>query len=262
MVEVTNEARTTQLRQPRLAEMVADVLRRRILNGQLADGSMLPKQEELIDEFGVSKPSMREALRILETEGLITVQRGNVGGAIVHAPQTSNAAYMLGLVLQSRKVPLYDVGAAIKHIEPVCAALCAEREDRMTTVVPRLRELHESALNCPIDDEVQMTKIARSFHEELVAGCGNETMIQLVGALETLWTAHEQEWAQSVSASGDFPDGDARSNSLQRHEEILDLIIAGDAVAVSRAAHDHLGGSIFYAVSGDGAMGINADALR
>jgi GntR family transcriptional repressor for pyruvate dehydrogenase complex len=100
-----------QLRQPRLAEMVADVLRRRILAGQLADGSMLPKQEELIDEFGVSKPSMREALRILETEGLITVQRGNVGGAIVHAPQASNAAYMLGLVLQSRSVSLYDVGA-------------------------------------------------------------------------------------------------------------------------------------------------------
>ncbi len=251
-----------QLRQPRLAEMVADVLRRRILSGQLADGSMLPKQEELIDEFGVSKPSMREALRILETEGLITVQRGNVGGAIVHAPQVSNAAYMLGLVLQARDVTLHDVGAAIKHIEPVCAALCAERDDRMTTVVPRLTELHEAALNCPVDDELKMTQYARLFHEELVAGCGNETMIQLVGALETLWSAHEQEWAQRVSAQGEFPDGDVRSQSLEKHQEILDLIVAGDADSVARAARTHLEGSIFYAVSGGGAMGINAAALR
>lgn len=252
----------TQLRQPRLAEMVADVLRRRILNGQLADGSMLPKQEELIDEFGVSKPSMREALRILETEGLITVQRGNVGGAIVHVPQAANAAYMLSLVLQARNVTLFDVGAALKHIEPVCAALCAEREDRMSTVVPRLQELHALAVACPTDDELRMTQLARQFHEELVAGCGNETMIQLVGALETLWSAHEQEWAQRVSAQGEFPDGDARSRSLDKHNEILDLIIAGESDAVSKAARVHLDSSIFYAVSGDGALGINAAALR
>src|SRR4029079_12199745 len=58
-----------QLRQPRLAELVAAALRSRILSGRLPDGSMLPKQEELIEEFKVSKPSMREALRILETEG-------------------------------------------------------------------------------------------------------------------------------------------------------------------------------------------------
>lgn len=242
--------------------MVADTLRHRILSGQLADGSTLPKQEELIEEFGVSKPSMREAFRILETEGLITVQRGNVGGAIVHAPQASNTAYMLSLVLQSREVSLHDVGAAIKHIEPVCAALCAARDDRMTTVVPRLTELHEAAIACPADDELKMTQYARLFHEELVAGCGNETMIQLVGALETLWSAHQQEWAQRVSAQGEFPDEQVRANSLAKHQEILDLIIAGDADAVERAARHHLEGSIFYAVSGGGAMGINAAALR
>src|SRR6478736_7209435 len=57
----------------RLAEAVADALRNRILNAEYADGAMLPKQEELVDEFGVSLPSVREALRSLETEGLITV---------------------------------------------------------------------------------------------------------------------------------------------------------------------------------------------
>src|SRR5882724_6325161 len=102
-----------RLRQPRLAEMVADGLRERILSGELGDGAMLPKQDDLLAEFRVSPPSIREALRILETEGLITVQRGNVGGAVVHRPQQSKAAYMLGLVLQSRAVPLQDVVTAM-----------------------------------------------------------------------------------------------------------------------------------------------------
>jgi DNA-binding FadR family transcriptional regulator len=256
-----NQPARIQLRQPRLAEMVADVLRKRILSGELADGSLLPKQEELIEGFNVSKPSIREALRILETEGLITVQRGNVGGAVVHVPQTSSAAYMLGLVLQSKRVSLRDVGAAIKHIEPVCAALCAEREDRETAVVPRLRAVHQQAVDCPPDDQLRLTLLTRQFHEELVSLCGNQTMIQLVGALETLWSSHEQEWAQRMTEVGEFPNATVRKNSLKIHDRIISLIDAGDAEGVARVARKHLEGSIFYA-SGDGSMTISADTLR
>ena len=63
-----------------MAEMVADVIRARIVAGTLPDGSMLPKQDQLISEFQVSRPLFREALRILESEGLISVRRGNIGG--------------------------------------------------------------------------------------------------------------------------------------------------------------------------------------
>ncbi len=251
-----------QLRQPRLAEMIADQLRRRILAGTLADGSLLPKQEELIDEFRVSKPSMREALRILETEGLITVQRGNVGGAIVHVPQAANAAYMLGLVLQSRQVTLADVGAALKHIEPVCAALCAERPDRATSVLPALRAVHEAAVACGEDEQLLFTQLARRFHEEIVARCGNETMIQLVGALETIWSTSEQEWAEQATADGQFPGDFVRSRSLSMHEQLLGLIDAGDVDGVSRLAREHLEDSVFYAVSDDAMLNVNASALR
>ena len=101
-----------------------------MVSGALADGSLLPKQEDLLAEFGVSKPSMRSALGILETEGLITVRRGNMGGAVVHSPRADGVAYMLSLVLQTRGVGLGDVGSALKQMEPACAALCAERQDR------------------------------------------------------------------------------------------------------------------------------------
>ena len=65
-------------RPARMAELVADSLRRQIFDGIHDAG--LPKEEELRERFGVAKSSMREALMILGTEGLITVRRGNVGG--------------------------------------------------------------------------------------------------------------------------------------------------------------------------------------
>ena len=88
--------RRAQLRQPRLADMVASVLRERIVNGELADGDLLPKQDELLEEFRISRPSLREALRILESEGLLTVRRGNVGGSVVEAPNAESSAYRTG----------------------------------------------------------------------------------------------------------------------------------------------------------------------
>src|ERR1700719_666636 len=93
--------RGAQLRQPRIADLIASCLRSRIVNGEIADGKLLPKQDELLEEFEVSRPSLREALRILETEGLITVRRGNMGGAVVHRPKPEAAAFMMGLVLQA-----------------------------------------------------------------------------------------------------------------------------------------------------------------
>lgn len=242
--------------------MVADVLRKRIVSGELPDQSMLPKQEELIEEFNVSKPSVREALRILETEGLITVLRGNTGGAIVHVPQSSSAAYMLGLVLQSKHVKLRDIGAALKHIEPLCSAMCAEREDRAEAVVPRLTEIHQRSLALAEgDDVVEFTQSMREFHEEMVALCGNQTMIQLVGALETLWSAHERQWAAQRNSEGTFPRQPVRSTSIKVHERLLRLIEAGKVEAVEKLARQHLAESIFYA-SSDGEMLIDADTLR
>ena len=84
-----------------LAELVANILRQRIIGAELADGEFLPRQEALMEEFHVSRSSIREALRILETEGLVTVKRGKFGGAVVHAPNTHNAAHPLGVILQS-----------------------------------------------------------------------------------------------------------------------------------------------------------------
>lgn len=221
---------TVQFR--RLAEQVADQLRRRILRGELADGSVLPKEDELLLVFPVSKPSLREAMRILEAEGLLRVRRGKLGGAVVRRPTAANVAYTIGLVLGSQEVGLSDVGTALLQVEPACAALCAERSDRQHTVVPALRQLHTEAVDA-VDDLYRATSASRRFHEALVALCGNQTMIMLAGALEMLWSAHETGWSSRVTDHSVVPV-DERLVVLEDHRRVIDAIDLGDA----RRAHD------------------------
>src|ERR1700744_3265704 len=133
-------------RQPRVAEIVASKLRDDILSGRLQEGDVLPSQESLFGEFGVSPPALREAIHLLETDGLISVRRGNVGGAVVHLPTAERTAHMISMVLQARAATPVDVSEALMHLEPVCAGMCAARDDRMTEVVPYLQ--------CEIDFQI------------------------------------------------------------------------------------------------------------
>lgn len=249
-----------QLRQPRLAEMVASILRDRILSGELPDGESLPKQEDLLAEFNVSKPSIREALRILETEGLITVRRGSVGGAVVHAPHADDTAYMFGLVLQSNRVTLADVGVALRNLEPACSALCAERHDR-DVVVHQIQAVHAAGVEA-VGDELGFVREARRFHEVIVSLCGNETMKAIVGALESLWSAKESAWAQSATEAGRYPGPEMRRSGLDAHARILAKIEQGDAEGASRAAYRHLRATQSYALSELGAEPVDATVLR
>jgi DNA-binding FadR family transcriptional regulator len=242
---------------------VADELRARILDGRLPDGASLPKQDELVAEFGVSKPSTREAFRILETEGLITVRRGSIGGSVVHAPRAEAVAYMLSLLLESHSAPLSDVGQALRGVEPLCASMCASRSDRKRTVVPPLRRAHrqlERAIKST--NEADAVPASRAFHETLVATCGNETMIAIAGALEAVWSAHEQAWAAVAVTSGRFPAHHLRQKALDEHEELIHLIEAGEADAAALAARRHLEGAQKYPLDGDLSRRVEANLLR
>ena len=218
--------------------MLASTLRERILSGEIPDGGSLPKHEDLLEEFQVSGPSIREAFRILETEGLITVRRGNVGGAIVHVPQPSTAAYMLGLVLQARGVGLNDVAGALQKIEPLCVVMCALRGDRKRTIVPKLGDINAATLEA-IDDADECLRLSRAFHREIVDHCGNETMIHVVNSLETLWSAQVFEWAQADRVDG-LPSLAVRRAGLEDHEHIVRLIAAGEPEDARNAAERHL----------------------
>lgn len=227
------EGRARRIRQPRVAEIVASKLRDDILSGRLRAGDILPTQESLYQEFGVSPPALREAIHLLETDGLISVRRGNMGGAVVQLPSPERTAHMISMVLQTRAATPADVSGALLHLEPICAGMCAAREDRATEVLPHLQaEIDIQAAY--FDDASQYVRNARRFHEVLVARCGNEPMILLIGSLELIWSTHEsQVWGD------DMHEGTMRA-ALRDHQRLLDAIADGNVARATKLAADHL----------------------
>jgi GntR family transcriptional repressor for pyruvate dehydrogenase complex len=138
------------------------------------------------------------------------------------------------------------VSAALRHIEPVCASLCASRPDRATEVVPQLRAVHEAARAC-IDAPHEFVVVSRQFHEVLVERCGNATLKLMVGTLESVWSAHAREWAEQNVPLG-FPDRDYRQHGFDDHSRQLQLIEAGDAEGVAREARKHLEWAPVYSI--------------
>jgi len=95
---------------------IAAKFRSQIARGELRAGMPLPVENELVARLGVSKAVVREALRILETEGLVEVRRGLGGGPRVRHPSISEAAHAMGVYLQIGDVPVLDVWEARDRI--------------------------------------------------------------------------------------------------------------------------------------------------
>ncbi len=242
--------------QRRIAETVAAELRDHILSD---DNYRLPTQDQLVKDFGVSYPSIREALRILETEGLVTVRRGNVGGAEVHRPDEFSAAYHLGLSLQGARVTLRDLAAGLQMLEPMCAAECARREDRLEVVVPVLEASIESSAQV-VGDGVAFTQTAREFHDLVVSFTPNVTIRYAVSSYVALWSAQEEAWAEALTRRGEYPAEEDANEAVRAHQRILKEIAAGRADEAERLARTHLAATQTLVLERFGDSVVNASA--
>jgi len=168
------ERRVEHARLREKPQRIADELRRLIVSGELSEGDSLGHEPDLIERFGVSRPSLREALRILEAEGLISVVRGMLGGVVVHEPDGRMTARTAALVLQARNVSLADVHEARSLLEPTAARAVASLRSRRSAV-SELRRLIDDQMRVVMDPEAFGRANAR-FHERLVALAGNQTL--------------------------------------------------------------------------------------
>src|SRR3954467_6676478 len=148
-------------------QLIADELRSLIVSGELAEGDSLGHEPDLVERFGVSRPSLREALRILEAEGLISVIRGVRGGVVVHEPDERMTARTAALVLQARNVPLADVFEARGSIEPIAAKTIATMRGRRAAI-KKMRALIAQEEEA-IEDPEAFGVANAAFHERLVS---------------------------------------------------------------------------------------------
>jgi DNA-binding FadR family transcriptional regulator len=204
------------------AELVADHLRYEIVSGNIEHGERLPVERELIETYGVSRPTLREALRILETEGLLEVTRGMKGGAKVLGPSLTVASHAFGMILQARGTRLADVQVARSIIEPPAARMVAEHRSGDDI----------SELQAALDDEraalgtAEFAFAAMRFHEVLIGLSGNETISAFLHVLHDI-----HEGAATMFSRGTLAKGSTRERTIAQHEQLLRHIVDGDGPA-------------------------------
>lgn len=247
---MTSSAAVIPPRVPRMAELIALKLRRRIIGGELHDGDELPREAEMLEEYGVSRPSLREALRILETEGLIRIRRGKVGGAIVQLPTAQSAAYHVGLTLQSQGATLHDLAQARAVLEPACAGFAASRDAKTRKqIVKKLDELIDENETL-LGEDYAFTESALRFHAAVVELSGNVTVSLLTGSLEAVWSSQEKYWAQQATSDGGYPDPKYQGEVIRAHRRVVRAIADGSPEAAIKLMRAHLAKSQPY-VSND-----------
>jgi len=213
-------------------QRIADELRGLIVSGELTDGESLGREPDLVERFGVSRPSLREALRILEAEGLVTVERGVRGGVVAHAPDQRMTARTAALVLRARNVALADVFEARALLEPVAARKIAGMPARARRAVVAelgaLIDAEERAIRAP----EAFAQANTGFHERLVAEAGNQTLSLVIEMLNEVVT----RTVTAVSQAGDVTGSlSVRQRGIKSQRRLLVLLEQG----VGAAAEEH-----------------------
>lgn len=209
---------------PKTGELIARELRKRIVRGELLEGASLPAEAELMAQLGVSRASLREALRILESESLLTVRRGSRGGPVVHRPDSALAAVYFGLILQLDGATLEDVYEARMLIEPPAVRMVVRNcKGRAPESLLAIMRKEEEAIE-QTDMASSGAQIAR-FHDALIELAGNKTLLLLMKILNIIYEQH----IASINAGGaPYDPAKAARLSLKAQQRLLEYLVSGD----------------------------------
>jgi DNA-binding FadR family transcriptional regulator len=218
---------------PKTSEIVADKFRAQIVRGEIEQGDALPPEGQLMKELGISRPTLREAFRILEAEGLISVTRGSRTGAKVQKPSVDLVSRYAGYALQSQGTTVFELYQARLAIEPTVVRWLATDKGRgpgmvrVREVLGQLRELQQQAR---YDDFIDMIE---TFHQAVVAAAGNKVLSFLNRMLLNLARKHQNDYQMRHPRSAADRAKSTRAG-LKSYEKVIALIEAGqveDAVA-------------------------------
>ena len=232
----------TSLREPKMADRVATVLRKMFIRGEITEGTMLPPESELMERFGVSRPTLREAFRVLESESLIEVQRGVRGGARVTRPRRETLARYAGLILEYEGVTLKDVYEARLTLETPMVVQLAKDQD--PAVIAELQKIVEREAELPPGGET-VDKLT-DFHAASARLSGNKTLQIVSDMLHHI----VEKGNRSLQPTEGARAQQAVTRSVKTHRMILDMIKAGEAEQAGALWKKHLQKAEAFVLSG------------
>jgi DNA-binding FadR family transcriptional regulator len=226
------------VRAPKTGEIIADRLRRQIARGELAIGERLPPEDELTAQFGIARTTLREALRILESQGLVEIRRGRGGGPVVTMPRIDSLAEGLAVTLQLRGTTAGDLDAARQLLEPSLARRLATSHTADDVVAVRAA-VDRAAVAAQAGDRAAFGDAAVGMHEAIIDRAGNTTLATISGLLHALVARYYRRSAALTS--------DAHMlRAARSYRKLVRLIEQGDATA----AEDHWRRQMTFTIEG------------
>ncbi len=217
---------------PRPIEVLEQIISA-LETGEYAPGEKLPPERDLATAMGVSRTSIREALSILHTVGVVERQQGS--GTYVKCVDSS-AFERAWLVLEGSETP-HEIFEWQQIIEPAIAILAAQRakESDLEAMEAALEAMRKALLN---GDRPSYSKNDRRFHMAIAETCSNTIVRRQMAALSELMS--RQVW-RSIKNYGVDPlrEEGYLLRSLQFHERVFDAISNADQAEIERAFEEH-----------------------
>lgn len=220
------------VQQPRLADVITERLEALILEGSLRPGQRLPPERELAERFGVSRPSLREAIQKLSARGLLTSRQG--GGTFISEELTSGYSDPLLEMLARHgefHLDLLEFRDAMEGLSAYYAALRSTPTDR-ALLIKRFEELEESFQG---RDPVEEAKADAAFHLAIAEAAHN---VLLLHTIRGIFHLLEKSIVDNLAHLFEKPD--ARPRLMVQHRALLDAILEGRAEDARARAHEHL----------------------
>jgi GntR family transcriptional regulator, transcriptional repressor for pyruvate dehydrogenase complex len=209
------------------SELIARDLALEIVENELPEGTALPTEHEMIERFQVGRTTMREALRILETRGVIKIKPGRTGGPIVLRPRSENLSEALALVLQFEGASLSDVLLARQALEPMIYGLAAEH---ISDGELGLLRTHVEAMRAQASGGGWLARHA-AFHTAIAHASGSIVLRVFSDSLISIFDGAEAGVTYSTRR---------RQAALASHQAILDALGRRDRTAAEAASAEHV----------------------
>lgn len=224
-----SDVRLNPIDVPKASDVLVHELRERILSGELPEGTALPPERELVVQTRMSRTTVREALRILEVQGLVTIRAGRAGGAFVRKPDNESVTSSVSLLIRGNQIRLSALLETREALEPVCADLAAKH--RTDDDVAALKAANK-AIADPDASLAEFLQANVDWHVGVAVATHNELITAFVTALSrAIYSSTENEA---------FVDAEVRQVTARAHRSITQAIEKGDAVAAVRRMTRHV----------------------
>lgn len=233
------------LKVPRSPDVFAATLRERILAREFPPGMALPPERDLAAQAGMSRTTVRSALKILEAQGLVSIRPGRAGGTFVRQPRTDTVVESIDILIRGRQIALGSLLEVREAFEPPCAGLAARNrtEADLSALLNDLAMMEEAG---PLDEFLDANI---GWHGHVAIATDNELLVAFMSAISKAIHA-------ATVKTKFFIDEEVRSLTLRAHRAVTEAIVLQDEERAVRRMARHVHAYSVKVEPGLGATGI------